>query len=86
MRELESAIEQAVILSQSNLINLTDLPETSRQDKITSQLSITIPLGSPMKKIEEQVISETLKMTKGNKELAAKLLGISSRTIYRKLN
>ena len=86
VRELESAIEQAVILSQSNLINLTDLPETSRQDKITSQSSITIPLGSPMKKIEEQVISETLKMTKGNKELAAKLLGISSRTIYRKLN
>ena len=86
VRELESAIEQAVILSHSNLINLTDLPETSHQDKIASQSSITIPLGSPMKEIEEQVILETLKVTKGNKELAARLLGISSRTIYRKLN
>ena len=38
-----------------------------------------------MEEVERRVICETLKMTFGDKELAAKLLGISSRTIYRKL-
>ena len=47
---------------------------------------ITVPIGTSLEEIEHQVIIETLKQTKGDKELAAKLLGISSRTIYRKLD
>ncbi len=39
----------------------------------------------PLEEVEQRLIVETLKLTKGNKELAAKLLGIASRTIYRKL-
>jgi DNA-binding NtrC family response regulator len=42
-----------------------------------------IPIGLPFEEVKSRVIRETLKRANGNKELAAKLLGISSRTIYR---
>ncbi|MCC6345988.1 MAG: sigma-54-dependent Fis family transcriptional regulator [Nitrospirales bacterium] len=47
---------------------------------------ITIPLGTSLDKVEERLISETLKQTNGNRSRAAKLLGISLRTLRRKLN
>ena len=46
---------------------------------------VPIPLGMPLEEVEQRLIEETLRRTKGDKELAAKLLGIASRTIYRKL-
>ena len=39
----------------------------------------------PLEEVEQLLIEETLRRTTGDKELAAKLLGIASRTIYRKL-
>ena len=42
--------------------------------------------GSELSEIELRVIKETLKHTKGDKAVAAQLLGISTRTIYRKLD
>jgi two-component system response regulator HydG len=85
VRELENAIEQAVVLAQSDIIGLVDLPASVHQRETANHSSIVIPLGTPLGEIQRRVISETLKMTSGDKELAAKLLGISSRTIYRKL-
>jgi two-component system response regulator HydG len=38
-----------------------------------------------MQEAEHKIITETLRRTQGNKELAARLLGIAARTIYRKL-
>ena len=59
----------------------------------TNQLSsghgreaLDFPVGTPLAEIELRVIKETLKHTKGDKSLAAQLLGISTRTIYRKLD
>jgi two-component system, NtrC family, response regulator HydG len=46
---------------------------------------VSIPIGMPLDEVEQRLIDETLRQTKGDKELAAKLLGIASRTIYRKL-
>ena len=46
---------------------------------------ISIPLGTPLEDIEKQVIEETLKYSRGDKNVASKILGISSRTIYRKI-
>ena len=43
-------------------------------------------LGTPLDEIERTVIRETLLYTKGDKKLAAQLLGIATRTIYRKLD
>jgi DNA-binding NtrC family response regulator len=47
---------------------------------------VHIPIGTNLKNVEELLISETLKITKGNKTQAAKLLGISLRNLRRKLN
>ena len=41
--------------------------------------------GTSLEQIEKRAIRETLQMTGGNREKAAKLLGIGERTLYRKL-
>jgi two-component system response regulator HydG len=48
--------------------------------------TLTVPLGTPLEEIERRLILETLRLTGDDKNLAAKLLDISTRTIYRKLN
>jgi two-component system response regulator HydG len=47
--------------------------------------SLTFPIGMPLAEIEMRVIHETLRHTRGDKRLTAKLLGIATRTIYRRL-
>ena len=42
-------------------------------------------VGTPLDEVERRLIFETLKRTKGDKRLAAQLLGIATRTIYRRL-
>ena len=94
VRELEHAIERAVVLSQGAEIGLDDLPESVRSSppaRATGAAgalegrTLTVPLGTTMDEIELRVIRETLRQTKGDKNLAAQLLGIAARTIYRKL-
>jgi two-component system response regulator HydG len=85
VRELEHAIERAVVLCRTEIIEVTDMPESVRKGPIGSASQIVIPIGTPMEEIERRVIHETLRHTKGDKNLAARLLGIAARTIYRKL-
>ena len=49
-------------------------------------VSINIPIGMPLKEIERRVMEATLRQSKGDKNIASKLLGISTRTIYRRLD
>ncbi len=85
VRELEHAIERAVVLCRGEVIEPSDLPETVRGGPRGSAGQLVIPIGTPMEEIERRVIHETLRHTKGDKTLAARLLGIAARTIYRKL-
>ena len=84
VRELENVVERAVVLDRDGLVDLDDLPGhvTERQ---TERRTLTIPLGTSLDEVEREVIHETLRMTGGDKKLAAKLLGIATRTIYRKI-
>ena len=84
VRELEHAVERAVILARESLIDLHDLPPALTEAEPSARV-VSIPIGMPLDEVEQRLIEETLRLTKGNKELAAKLLGIASRTIYRKL-
>lgn len=84
VRELENVIERAVVLDKDERIDGDDLPAHVRSGSSESR-HITIPLGMSLEEIEKRVLHETLKMTQGDKKLAAKLLGIATRTIYRKL-
>ena len=54
-------------------------------DMDTVRIGLTFPIGTPLAEIEMRVIHETLRHTRGDKRLAAKLLGIATRTIYRRL-
>ncbi|MFE8596794.1 sigma-54 dependent transcriptional regulator [Archangium violaceum] len=85
VRELEHAVERAVVLARSDVLEVGDLPETVRKGPLGSAGQLVIPIGTPMEEIERRVIHETLRHTKGDKTLAARLLGIAARTIYRKL-
>jgi two-component system response regulator HydG len=88
VRELENAIERAVVLSKASVIDVEDLPREVRGAPPVSAGSgraLTFEIGTPLADIEMRVIHETLRHTKGDKRLAAQLLGIATRTIYRKL-
>lgn len=83
VRELENTIERAVVLSGGREITPDDLPpEISSSARRSGFVSFAI--GTPLTEIENKMIEEALKYTDGDKEAAAKLLGTSSRTIYRK--
>lgn len=94
VRQLENAIERAVVLCKGNFITPEDLPpeiieavDISRSPKgfLPEEKTISISLGTPLEVIEKKVIEETLRHSRGNKILASKILGISARTIYRKI-
>ncbi len=85
VRELEHAVERAVVLAKGEVLDASDLPESVRKGPLGSAGQLIIPIGTPMEEIERRVIHETLRHTKGDKTLAARLLGIAARTIYRKL-
>jgi two-component system, NtrC family, response regulator HydG len=91
VRELENAIERAVVLTRANhtVIDEEALPREVRDATASGAGSgasaLTFPIGMPLAEIEMRVIHETLRHTRGDKRLTAKLLGIATRTIYRRL-
>jgi two-component system response regulator HydG len=89
VRELENAIERAVVLTRTgqSMIDEDALPREIRDATpgTASATSLTFPIGMPLAEIEMRVIHETLRHTRGDKRLTAKLLGIATRTIYRRL-
>ena len=87
IRELENAIQRAVVLCRGSCIGAEDLPEQLGGVRALPDAGhILIPIGMPMDEVELTVIDATLRHTKGDKNLAAALLGIAARTIYRKLD
>ncbi|HAR44372.1 MAG TPA: hypothetical protein DCS07_17375, partial [Bdellovibrionales bacterium] len=98
IRELSNVIERAVIFAMSEELTLADLPPhlmaLSSQlrgeapgdfEKLLKQ-KIEVALGTPLKDVEELLIRKTLEATDGDKNMTARLLGINSRTIYRRLD
>ena len=83
VRELENAIERAVVLVRNELLTLDELPPEVLNR--APQNLITFSVGTKLSEIERRMIAETLRFTDGDKTKAARLLGITARTIYRKL-
>lgn len=84
VRELENTIERAVVLCRGTRITESDLPDALRAGEDESRV-LQFPVGTPLREIERRAILETLRHTGGDKALAAHLLGIAARTIYRRL-
>jgi DNA-binding NtrC family response regulator len=85
VRELENVIERAAVLCRGDLLRLEDLPDSVAQASAPTPDALSFPIGTPLDEVEMRMIRETLKHTQGDKPLAAQLLRISARTIYRKL-
>jgi two-component system response regulator HydG len=85
VRELENVIERAAVLCRSDTLQLEDLPDAVAQASTPAPSTFTFPMGTPLEEVERRLIRDTLAYTNGDKSLAAQLLGISTRTIYRKL-
>ena len=84
VRELENAIERAVVFTTSKLVPLSVLPQ-SVSAFAESRHSLTFKIGTPLRDLERKAIEITLQHTRGDKNMAARMLGIATRTIYRHL-
>jgi two-component system response regulator HydG len=85
VRELENVIERGVVLARGSLIDVTDLPEEIAGATPLPEGVLSVRIGTPLAEIEARLLDATLRATKGNKTLTAKLLGIDPRTVSRKL-
>ncbi|RME20215.1 MAG: sigma-54-dependent Fis family transcriptional regulator [Deltaproteobacteria bacterium] len=83
VRELENAIERAVVLCRDDVIGVGDLPPAIRDHDRAAPVLSFAP-GTPLKVVERAMIEATLAHCDGDKALAARLLGITARTIYRR--
>jgi DNA-binding NtrC family response regulator len=83
VRELQHAIEQAVVLCEENLISTEDLP-IEPPDREVEPLSLMVP-GVTLAEVERYTIMKTLEAVGGSPTKAAKILGVSKRTIQYRL-
>ncbi len=90
VRELRSEVERAVVLCQKDRIELSDLSPTLRSGGSLTVENEFRPVlaqeGLTMQEAEKQIILRALKEANGNRTLAAKKIGMSRRTLHRKLH
>src|SRR5437899_7791836 len=84
VRELENAVERAVVFTNGKQIPMSVLPQ-GVSAFAESRHSLTFKIGTPLRELERKAIDITLHHTRGDKNMAARLLGIATRTIYRHL-
>ena len=91
IRELENMVERIVILSDGNTADVTDLPANIRSfvgDKKTMQPAFSddlIDMREATVQLQQRLMEEALRLTKGNKSAAAKMLGLKRTTLVAKL-
>ena len=84
VRELRTAIEHGVVMSTADRIALRDLPASVR-DRRDAPSSPTAPGGLNLQETETALILRALEDCRGNRTDAARMLGISRRTLHRRL-
>jgi DNA-binding NtrC family response regulator len=84
VRELENALERAVLVCKTGEITPADLPDAIR-DNGTSAREFTIPPHRTLAEIERMAILQTLQRTNWNKQEAAQILGLYRPTLYSKM-
>ena len=91
VRELENLVERMVILNDHGVIRVENLPPNIRSfisDKKIPRPTLTeegIDLNQAVEDFEYRLIDEALRRTKGNKQAAARLLGLKRTTLVAKL-
>ena len=83
VRELRNTVEKMVVLSAGGQLDVGDVPDAMRAN--TSPVSVPSPTGTLGENERTQILA-VLKDVGGNRSRAAQVLGISRRTLYRKLD
>lgn len=91
VRELENAIERACALCDDGVLTVKDLPPQVRAESEShAEKNFAVPVGYTLSEFtalqEKLYIQETIRFTGGTREAAARMLGISPATLYRKLD
>ena len=84
IRELRNCVKTMVVLAESEMLDISDLPMEIHQTG-DSQEEISGLAGVSLNELEKTAVRRTLEMVNGNREMAAKMLGIGERTLYRKI-
>jgi two-component system response regulator HydG len=89
VRELDNAIQRAVALADGEEVRAEDLPRTMREASIplidSPREPLKLPDGLTLDELERLYIVQTLRSVDGNASLAARRLGISRSTLWRKM-
>lgn len=95
VRQLLNVVQNMVVMvigeerphGTIGLLDVRHIPDDVRtgDDSATDAATLGSLAGTSLEQIEKRAIRETLRLTNGNREHAAKLLGIGERTLYRKL-
>jgi DNA-binding NtrC family response regulator len=92
VRELINIVERLVVICSNGKIACKDLPREVREQFIETQGGKTkllkeLPSGGvPLRELEKELILKTLKMTSWNKAAAARMLGMTRRLLYLRLD
>jgi two-component system response regulator HydG len=88
VRELMNTVERAVVLARSEYLDDQNLPILPAADRIPVDNPLSdadLPSGQLLAEVEKAAIRKTLESTGGNKSEAARLLGITRKTLQNKL-
>jgi two-component system response regulator HydG len=99
VRQLRNFVETMVVLDTDCILGEDDLPPELHSNSSGQEIEESVKkmdansspgesalVGKSLDSIEKWAIGETLRLTGGNREEAAKVLGIGARTLYRRLD
>lgn len=87
IRQLRNCIRTMVVLCDTVLLDVQDIPPEIHQLRqlLPGSRAPAGLAGVSLNELQKQAIIDTLAKTKGNRQIAAKILGIGERTLYRKI-
>ena len=83
IRELENAMERAVVLGASDMIQVEDLPESIREIAKPAEVTRSMPLQDAIDEAKRQAIGRAFAQAQGEHTGAARLLGVHPNYLYR---
>jgi DNA-binding NtrC family response regulator len=86
VRELQNFVERLVVMPDDETIRASDVAREFERGPASSQKAVAGTLQEEVKRTEERAIREALKRCGNNRTQAARVLGVSRRTLYNKLD